>query len=168
MTVFFVLLTHASVLISLALLVRVAYLRVFNAGSGEEVLMRSLAVLTGVIAYVTLRTLRLGLPARLVPTPDDRLSVLKLLFGVAAPAVAGTLLAKLALWRTRRLGAADVRLLLAAGAATFAMLLDIQVKAAVAAGLSSIRPLLPNMCFLLGGLGYLLVAYPLQGEARDA
>ena len=97
--------------------------------------MRSLAVLTGVIAYVTLRTLGLGLPARLVPTPDEGLSELKLLFGVAAPAVAGTLLTKLALWRTRRLGAADVRLLLAAGAATSAMLLDTRVKAAVAAGL---------------------------------
>ena len=89
MTVLLVLLTHGLAVFGLAVLAWGGVRGALSGTTGQEQLIRSLALVTGFIGYLNLRTLGLTLPIWLIPGPDQSLSIGRFFAWVFLPAAVG-------------------------------------------------------------------------------
>ena len=159
MGIVFVVLSHAATLLGILALCLGCYRAVVRSASTPEQIIRGMALVAGVFAYLAAKALGVSIPTLLVKTVDDAHWFSLLFLGTLVPSAAGFLLIRYVMACMRKHDVIAVRVMLMVSALALVMFADVYVAAAGEAKLVDLRPLLPNVSFLLTMMCYIVFEY---------
>ena len=159
MGIIFIILSHVVTLLVILALLYGSYQAIIRAGSTAEQIIRGLALVAGVFAYLAAKALGVSVPSLLVKTLNDGHWFSLLFFGSLIPSVAGFLLIRYIVACMKKHDSIAIRVMLMISSLALVMFSDVYIAAAGQAKLDDLRPLLPNVSFLLTMMCYIVFHY---------
>ena len=159
MGIFFIILSHAMMVFGIVSVIYGAYMAIASTKSIAERIVRGLAFIAGTFAYLAAKTLGISLPSLLVQSVAGGKWFALILLGTVIPAVSGFLLIRYIMACMRAHDAIAIRVMLMVAALVLVMFADVYIAAAAQAGFQNLRPLLPNVTFVLTMLCYIVFEY---------
>jgi hypothetical protein len=140
-------------------LVYAAYRIVAGTPRGQERVVQGIALTTGIFAYFAARALGVSLPSLIVQSVEAGKWFSLLLVGAVIPSLTGFFLIRYLMKCMRKDDAVATRVMLLVSALVLVMFADVYAVAAGTAKLEDMRPLLPNITFLLTMMCYIVFEY---------
>jgi len=132
----------------------------------SERIVRGLALVADVFAYLAAKALGISIPAVLIRSVDDSHWFSLLTLGAVLPSFAGFFLIRYVLRCMRRHDSIAIRVMLMVSSLVLVMFSDVYVAAVNQVKLNTLTPLLPNVTFVLTMICYVVFEYqPLDKEA---
>ena len=164
MATFFIFLSHLVTIAALAALGYGAYRAVIATRSMSERIVRGLALTAGAFAYLASKALGVSLPTMIMDSVDAGRWFSFIAIGAIIPSLSGFFLIRYIMACMRKHDAIAIRIMILLASLIFIMFADVYVAAAGEAQLKDLRPLLPNVMFLLTMMCYIVFEY----RPRDA
>ena len=159
MSIFFIILSHMVTIAGLATLGYGGYRAIIATRTVSERIVRGIAMTAGTFAYLASKALGISLPTLILEAVAQGKWFSFLLIGAVIPALAGFFLTRYIMSCMRKHDAIAVRVMIMLSALVFVMFGDVYVAAAGEAKLLDLRPLLPNVTFLLTMMCYIVLEY---------
>ncbi len=156
---FFILLSHAVTVLGIVALGYGAYLAIVTTKSIPERIVRGLALTAGTFAYLAAKALGISLPSLIVQSVEGGKWYSLIFLGAIIPSLAGFFLIRYVMACMMKHDAIAIRVMLMISALVLVMFGDVYIVAAGEAKLDDMRPLLPNVTFLLTMMCYIVFEY---------
>lgn len=166
MQTFFICLSNAIIIAGIGALGFGAWLAVVSTRSVSERIVRGLALVAGVFAYLAAKALGVSVPSALIRSVDDSHWFSLLTLGALLPSTAASFLIRYVMRCMRRHDCIALRVMLMVSSLVLVMFSDVYVAAVNQAKLNTLSPLLPNVTFLLTMICYVVFEY--EPRDRDA
>lgn len=168
METLFIVLSHLVTLAGLAALGYGGYRAIVATRSISERIVRGLAITAGAFAYLASKALGIALPTLVMESVEAGKWFSFITIGAIIPSLAGFFLIRYIMSCMRKHDAIAIRIMIMMSALIFVMFGDVYVAAAGHAKLVDLRPLLPNVTFLLTMMCYVVFEYrPKDMSALD-
>ena len=159
MATLFIFLSHLVTLAGLAALGYGGFCAIVATRSISERIVRGLAMTAGTFAYLASKALGISLPTLIMESVEAGKWFSFITIGAIIPSLAGFFLIRYVMSCMRKHDAIAVRIMIMLSALVFVMFGDVYVVAAGQAKLVDLRPLLPNVTFLLTMMCYVVFEY---------
>ncbi len=166
MGTFFIVLSHAVTVVGILSLGYGAFVAMAATKSVPERIVRGLALTAGVFAYLAAKALGVSLPSLIVQSVEGGKWFSLIFLGAIIPSLAGFFLIRYMMASMKKHDAIAIRVMLMIAALVLVMFTDVYVVAAGQAKLEDMRPLLPNITFLLTMMCYIVFEYRPRDEAQ--
>ena len=159
MATLFIILSHLVTLAGLAALGYGGFRAIIATRSISERIVRGLAMTAGTFAYLASKALGISLPTIILESVEAGKWFSFITIGAIIPSLAGFFLSRYIMSCMRKHDAIAIRVMIMMAALIFVMFGDVYVAAAGQAKLLDLRPLLPNVSFLLTMMCYVVFEY---------
>ena len=166
MGTFFIILSHAVTVLGIVALGYGAFFAITNTKSIPERIVRGLALTAGTFAYLAAKALGVSLPSLVVQSVEGGKWFSLIFIGAIIPSLAGFFLIRYMMACMKKHDAIAIRVMLMIAALVLVMFADVYVVAASQAKLEDLRPLLPNVTFLLTMMCYIVFEYRPRDTAQ--
>lgn len=164
MSKFFVVISHMITVAGIFALVYGIYRAIVETTVIQERIVRGLALVTGSFAYIAARALGVSIPALMVEAVAQGQILGVVFLGLIIPSLAGFFMARYVIWCMKNDDVIAMRVMFLISSLVLIMFADVYSFAAAESNkLESLKPLLPNVTFLLTIMLYIVLVYrPVQ------
>ncbi len=165
MSTFFIIISHLVTIAGIFALGYGAYRAIIATRSISERIVRGLALTAGAFAYLASKAIGISLPTLVMQSVEAGKWLSFITIGAIIPSLAGFFLIRYIMSCMRKHDAIAIRVMIMMASLVLVMFADVYITAAGQAKLDDLRPLLPNVTFLLTMMCYVVFEYQPKDKA---
>ena len=161
---FFILISHIVTIAGVVAVSYGVYIAIVETTVRHERIVLGIALVTGPFAYIAARAFGISIPTLMVGAVAEGTWFSLVSLGLVIPSLAGFFLARYVIWCMKEDDVIATRVMLLISSLVLIMFSDIYVVAAGEAKFDNLRPLLPNVTFLLTMMLFVVFVYRPQQQ----
>ncbi|HVX14166.1 MAG TPA: hypothetical protein VHC22_23470 [Pirellulales bacterium] len=159
MSLFFIVLSHTITIAGICALCYAGFRVLVEPTVNQERVVRGIALVAGAFIYLAAKALGIAVPTLIIQSVEAAHWITLLVVGAIIPSLTGFLLIRYIMKCMKKDETVATRVMLMISALCLVMFADVYVVAVGAAKLEELKPLLPNVTFLLSMMCYIVFEY---------